>query len=57
MSKLIIGNVTFNVLKQDGTKLLLQWREASGIVKERWVVVPEYRLGLLVKVSNERLAA
>ena len=38
MSKMIIGNITFNVLKRDGNRILLEWTESSGIIKTRWII-------------------
>ena len=37
MSQIVIGPFKYNVLKQDGKRLLLAWTESDGTQKERWV--------------------
>lgn len=41
MSKLKLGPFTFNVLKQDGNRILLSWIEQCGAMKTRWVLIPK----------------
>lgn len=39
MSQIQIGPYKFNVLKQEGNRLLLSWIESSGIEKTRWIIL------------------
>jgi len=58
MSKLIIGNVTFDVLKQNGKRVLLSWTEThSGVVKERWVLLNDKQYVNIVLNEEIRKAA
>lgn len=35
---LIVQGVKFSVLKRESHRILVQWSEAFGIYKERWII-------------------